>query len=135
VPPSATAPFVKVSVSRLAGTSRGATLTLTCAASAGKACRGTVRLQTVERLDGKRVVAVSAASTKTRRVTVGQKSYTLAAGKSVKLTVTLTKTARSLLARFKRLPVRAAVTLAGADGKTTTVPTSRVLTLKPAKAS
>jgi hypothetical protein len=131
--PGAAAPFVKASVSRLAGTSRGATLTLTCAASAGKTCRGTVRLQTFERLSGKRVVAVSSAGTTKRRVTVGQKSYSLAAGKSVKLTVALTKTGRSLLTRFKRLPVRAAVTLVGVNGKTTTVSTSRVLTLKPAK--
>jgi hypothetical protein len=131
LPPAA--PSIKVSVSRLTGTSRGATLTLTCTASAGKACRGTVRLQTTERLTGKRVVAVSAASATKRKLTVGQKSYSLAAGKSVKLTITLTKTGRSLLTRFKRLPVRAAVTLTGVNGKTTTVSTSKALTLKPAK--
>jgi UDP-N-acetylmuramoylalanine-D-glutamate ligase len=58
----------------------------------------------------------------------------LAAGQSLKVTVALTKAARTLLTHFKRLPVRLAVTLTGANGKTTTVSTSKALTIKPPKA-
>jgi hypothetical protein len=140
--PPPPAPSWRVAVSKVTATATGATLTLACTGSAGATCRGTARLQTVERVSGKRVLAVSAAAkgtpkTKTTKktATVGQKTYTLTAGgKSLKVTVALTKAARTLLTHFKRLPVRLAVTLTGSNGKTTTVSTSKALTIKPAKA-
>lgn len=100
------------------------TLEVSCAGSAGLSCAGSVRLQVVEHLKGRRgVTAVSAgkrhkrAAVKKRTVIVGSATFTLEAGHTAKVTVALNRTGRALLARFKRLPAKLILSPTGTQGK------------------
>lgn len=114
-------------------TKTGVSAVLTCTGTAGQSCRGTLSLRTVERLKGSRLIALSAAATRTKAVTTGQRTYAVAAGRSTTVTVGLNATGKRLLARFGRLPLRLRVTLKDSAGKLAVVSTSAKLTLKAPK--
>jgi streptogramin lyase len=117
-PPRATAGAVKTSGDR-------ATVSITCHGVGGQRCSATATLTTIEHLSAKggKLTAVSARArkAKTKRVVVGSSSFTLPAGKTKTMTVTLTRTGKSLLDRFKRLPASLAVRSAGKQIKTDSV--------------
>jgi hypothetical protein len=91
-----------------------------------------VKLVTKETLRGRTVLRVSAAAQrakkKTRKLTVGSGRYTLAGGKSLKVTVKLNASGRKLLRRFRRLPVSVTVTQG-----TKTIRLTRLTIKAPAK--
>ena len=92
-------------------TTTGVDVVLGCA---GKGtCTGTVTLTTTETRLGKRVIAVASAKRPVRHkvvVTVGTASYRVTAGKRTTIHVKLNGTGKSLLARFRKLPVTVRVT-------------------------
>jgi hypothetical protein len=91
----------------------GVSFSLTCQAAAGTVCQGLAQLSTLERLLGTRIVALSARRQRrhSKRVVIGSKSFTLAAGAQKKVGVPLNRTGKSLLARFKRIPATLKITL------------------------
>jgi hypothetical protein len=112
---------------KLATSSRGVSFTVSCLAAAGASCKGVAQLTSTERLKGHRVTGLSARK-RTKRVTVGRVTFTVAAGKSHRIVVTLNRTGQALLKRFHSLPVTLAVTLTnGAGGKPSTVARTRLV--------
>jgi hypothetical protein len=97
-------------------TARGVTIAVTCPAPASQTCSGAVTLSSTEHLKSKRVVRLSARSSVTRRVTVGETAFTMGAGQSERISVTLNRTGRGLLGRFGRLPVTVTVSVTGVAG-------------------
>jgi hypothetical protein len=70
------------------------------------------QLTTLERLLGQRISALFARQKRhSKRVVIGSKSFSLAAGAQQKLVVPLNATGRNLLARFHRIPATLKVTL------------------------
>jgi hypothetical protein len=107
--------------------SRGVSFTVSCLAATGQSCKGLAQLTTTERLKGHRVTGLSARK-RTKRVTVGRVTFTVAAGKSHRIVVTLNHTGQALLKRFHSLPLTLAVTLTnGAGGKSSTVARTRLV--------
>ena len=81
---------------------------LTCGPGPGS-CTDTGTLTVSESLSRGNVVGV-AASVKKKTVVVGRRSLKLAAGHKATLRITLTRTGKALLARFRKLPLKLAVT-------------------------
>jgi hypothetical protein len=110
-----------------------ASFRISCTGAAGQTCAGTATETTTEHLgaSGNKISAVTATNRKkprTKKVVVGQQSYTVAAGQTVKVTVALNGTGTKLLNRFQRLPVTLTITTVSA-GKSATLNT-RGLTFK-----
>jgi predicted outer membrane repeat protein len=99
----------------------GITIKVSCAAAP---CNGSVDLTALEKLKGKKVVGLA----KTKKVKVGSKSYSLAAGQTKTVTVKLNGAGKKLLAKFKKLPLKVSVMQQKAAGNRA-VKTARV-TLK-----
>jgi hypothetical protein len=116
------------------GTVKGITvkIKLSCAGATGTRCKLTLTLKVVETLQGKKVVAVAAATNpknKKKTVIVGSKTVTLAAGKSETVQLSLNHTGKSLLSRLHRLPAQLTVVQAEAANKTKLI-RSQTLTFK-----
>ncbi|MGA2010115.1 MAG: hypothetical protein ABSH51_06230 [Solirubrobacteraceae bacterium] len=110
VPTKGALPQVKLAGARRSGTRTAATLA--CRGPAGERCAGKLTLLTTEFLRGRKVVAVGstrARHVKRRAVTVAGARYSLAAGRTSTVRLSLNATGRRLLSRFHRLPVRLAV--------------------------
>ncbi len=105
--------------------------TLACQGVPGSTCAVASTLTTVERRRAKRIIGVAARKLKTtsRTVTVGSAGTNIPAGKSVRVTIRLNATGRSLLARFHRLPATLRVTLKGTPSAAML---SKTITVKPA---
>jgi hypothetical protein len=100
-----------------------------CEAPAGQSCEGNGRLSSTERLSGKRAIGLSAKRSSTRRVALGETTFTTAAGQTKTVAVALNGTAHSLLDRFHGVPVALTVTLTnGPTGERTAV-ANRTLTI------
>lgn len=94
------------------------------------ACKGSLALTAIEHLTGKKVTAVTArvkapsksgkTKPKTKTITFATGSYTVSAGKSKTVLMTLTRAATKLLAARHTLPARLALTPAGAKKATVT---------------
>jgi hypothetical protein len=91
----------------------GVSVSLTCEALAGTTCAGQAQLATLEKLLGSRVLALSARKKKprSRRVTVGQTTLMLPAGKTQTVSVPLNATGAKLLKQFGTLPATLVITL------------------------
>lgn len=105
-PTSPTLPIASVaSVGRVAVRAGAVVVQLAC--SSGTSCgKVTASLSVLERLQGGRVVAISAKKHRrqaTRRVVVGRSSVQLGAGQRVQLRVGLNRAGRQLLRRFGKL--------------------------------
>lgn len=107
------APVTRVSIThraRVTGTS--VRLALHCTAAKGRRCTVLETLTATEHLTGSHIVSVSArARHRTRRVTLARRSFSIAAGRTSTLTVSLNATGRALLARFHYLRAHLAATL------------------------
>jgi hypothetical protein len=115
----------------------GATVlqTLACAGQPSLACHLAIKLTTLERLSGKRLLGVSAsAHPKLRklRVTVGTLALTLQAGQVLGAVVHLNATGTRLLKRLLRLPVTVATTTTNASGATVALASSKLTLRVPA---
>jgi hypothetical protein len=112
----------------------GVRFTLVCTAAP---CNGQAALTTTERLRGKSLVGVSAAESRKPRlhrktVTVGRVVFTIQAGKSRTITVSLNKTGKKLVKKFGKLPARLKITLTQPGGHPLVVKNAK-LVFKPAK--
>jgi Beta-propeller repeat len=106
--------------------STGVSFSLLCQAAAGTICQGSAQLTTLEHLLLKRILALTSRKKKrhTKRVVIGSKAFSLAAGAQQKIVVPLNATGRRLLARFHRLPATFTITLL--NTKPPTVTTTKV---------
>lgn len=96
-------------------------------------CHGYAVLTTVEKVKGGKVISARRRQkVKKRTVVVGRVNFTISAGQTKTITLTLNATGRKLLKRFHKLPVTFKVILIGADGKPIVIK-SKKLTLKPQK--
>jgi hypothetical protein len=94
---------------------KGVTFTVTCEAPTGQSCEGTSALSSSELLVGRRIVGLSATRRRsTKRVAIGNTTFTAAAGQTRTVVVTLDATAHNLLARLHKLPATLTVTLTNA---------------------
>jgi DNA-binding beta-propeller fold protein YncE len=110
-----------------ATSSRSVTFSIACQGASGVVCRGAAKLTTLEHLRGRRIVALSARRKRhSKRVTIGSKRFTVAAGTQRTLTVGLNGHGRKLVARFRR--VHATLTITLLNTKPATV-TNRKLTI------
>lgn len=91
------------------------TVAVACNGPGGTSCTVKATLSTVEKLRGGRPssLAAPAAAPRTKTVTVGSVSATIAAGTKQTITIKLNATGRSLLARFHKLPAHLAVAQQG----------------------
>lgn len=102
---------------------------LGCRAQIGAKCTVLLRLTTTERLRAGRVVGLSArVRQSTKVVTLARRSFTIDAGATKTLKLTLSSTGRRLLARFRRLPARLTASLTSVP-KPVTV-TARTVTFR-----
>jgi hypothetical protein len=103
-------------VLRLLGKSvKGTTarLQFRCTGAPGATCPGRVDLSTVKRMRGTKLVGLQAAAPKVKRkrVATARKSFVLKTGETRTVNVPLNASAKTLLKRFKRLPVKLTITL------------------------
>lgn len=112
-------------------TANGVKVKVVCSAPAGESCQVTETLTSLETLIGGKPVAVAAAGKVKRSVVVATRTVTIAAGKTVTVTVTLNGRGRSLLGRFKRLPVELTIKLR--QGAHPATVAARRLTIRAAK--
>jgi hypothetical protein len=104
---------------------------------AGATCRGEVRLTVKERLRCATIIGISAnrgrRATCTRTVSVGELRFTIQPGAAKTLTVSLNRTGRSLLTRFRRLPVTVTVGVIEPNGSWRSVAARRLVLKLPRK--
>jgi hypothetical protein len=109
----------------------GIKLTIACGGAATQSCNGKVVATTTEHLIGSTVTAITASAKHHKRVVVvARRSYGLAGGQHVTLTLKLNAKGKKLLKRFGKLPVIVKITERNAAGKQVTI-TRRKLTIKP----
>ena len=113
-------PVVAISASAVRVTKTGvANIRIGCPATAAGACTGTLRLQTATRVR----------PAQARRILqLGRRSFRIAAGRQAFVGVKLTKAARRLLRRDKRIRVKAIANVSDANGASRI--TQRLLSLK-----
>jgi predicted outer membrane repeat protein len=116
--PSIPAPtFGKLATGGVKVGSNSVSIVLTCASAN---CDGLLNLFTTEKLNGNQVVGL-AKKKRNKRLKVGSKAYHLTAGQKKRITVKVNSKGKKLLKKFKRLPVRLAVTQKQANGKSVTI--------------
>jgi hypothetical protein len=113
------------------------TLTLACTGVAGAVCTDSVVLTVIEHLQGKRLLAVSAAKSKRRRVTkrvvtVGSAALTLSSGQPSVVRLSLNAIGERLLARFRHLTVNLRVTQTAVNAKSLVVSRQQLTLRAPA---
>lgn len=116
-----------VGVKKIRATKNGVSFTVTCTVAS---CNGRGVLNTVQRMKGRKVTGLL--KVHKRRVRVGVKSYSLAAGQTKTITIKVNGKGRKLLRRFKKLPVRLVVSQKQSTGKSQVVK-SKKLRIKAAR--
>jgi hypothetical protein len=94
------------------GNNSAVTFTVACKGEAGASCEVESTLTTIKKLRHGRLVAVSGRrhpKNRTEKVTVGSSKLTIPAGQKVTISISLNATGKSLLARFRALPVHLSV--------------------------
>ncbi len=107
------------------------TFTLKCTGASGAVCTVKDSLSTIERRHKSKLLGLLAKITK-KTVTVASGKQTIAAGKQLKITLTLNKTGKALLKQFHKLPGKLTVTIATATTKPTTA-IAKNITITPPK--
>lgn len=136
VPVQAAQAAQAVQVGKTSGANGKVSFKIACKGQAGQSCKVLATLTTTEKLRGSKLVAISAkkhrrAKTRTKKVTVGARTVTIPAGKTVTVTVNLNATGRKLLARYHKLPVHLTAVLVTGRQRTTVI--AQNLTVKPKK--
>jgi Putative Ig domain len=104
-------------------------LTLSCDGTSGERCAGTLKLSAREHLSGRTITALTASAPKrgpkktTRTLTLAGAAYALTGASRKTFTITLNKTGKRLLAKYRKLPAKLTLTPTGArtPGATKTV--------------
>jgi hypothetical protein len=113
---------VSPSVAPVAARESGVAVTLGCAGASGKTCSGQVSVLVRERMRGRKIIALLSSTgkgrTRTVKVLVGLAQYTIAGGTIKTVTVSLNRTGRSLLKRFRRIKVIVRVDVTTTSGMT-----------------
>jgi DNA-binding beta-propeller fold protein YncE len=92
--------------------STGVSFSLVCRAASGTACRVLGQLSTTERLLGRRLLGLTARAKRHRkRIVIGSKRFTIAAGQRTRLVVPLNPAGGRLLTRFRRIPATLSIAL------------------------
>jgi FG-GAP repeat len=105
---------------------------LSCAGASGTNCRLALSLTSVETLNGHKLTAVTArASTKKAKrtkktVTIGSAKLTLTGGATKTVKLSLNRTGKQLLAKFRALPAHLTITQTQATGKPKAISTQRI---------
>jgi DNA-binding beta-propeller fold protein YncE len=108
------------------GSAAGATasVTVSCHGVAGQSCSDPIVITAHEKKKGKRIVGVTARKRKSKtlikQVTVASGSYSLPAGQTVKVRVTLNHTGKQLLGRFRTLRATLSLPATSASPQTLT---------------
>jgi large repetitive protein len=137
--PTVTTASAKAVAKLVKASAKGNKVSVTVSCS-GAACRGTLTLTTTEHLKGVKITAVTARAaatataakaktkpkTKMKTVTLAKGGYTIAAGKSTRVTLTLKGAAAKLLSRRHSIPAKLALTPSGSKKTTAT----KTITLK-----
>jgi hypothetical protein len=123
-PPTGGERPVKLSTFKASVTSGGSRVAFTLRAA--RSCTGTLMAQTVNRY------AQTATKVKRRRVSLGSVRFSLKAGTTKRVVLTLSKASRKLLTAHHRLKVQITVTLTGATVRRTVI--RRTITLKAPRA-
>jgi hypothetical protein len=128
-PPAATAS----QVGGASGAKGEVTLTLACHGTAGTSCKIHETLTTIEKLRHGHLVAVAAAKTHSKQVTIASLTVVIQAGEQIKVSLKLNATGRKLLARFGKLPAHLTAILEGEGGHHTIVAQNLTIRPKPKK--
>jgi hypothetical protein len=114
------------------GSGKGLSFVLRCTSSI--ACHVKLVARSTERLRGKKIIAITSAVRRVRKrtVVVGSATFTIAAGKTRKVTLRLNRLGRRLEAKFKKLPLALTITLSQPGGRTKTIKVFK-RTLRPPK--
>jgi len=131
-PPPAPPGDGHVSAGRASISGTTASIPLRCTGQSGANCHLVVKLTVIETLKGHKVIAVTAAKTTRKTVTVGSTTVTLIAGQRKIVKVSLNHTGRVLLRARHALKVRLLVTETLANGNSVRV-TNQVLTFRTKK--
>jgi hypothetical protein len=107
VPPPSPSGTASAGTAHVSGST--VTLTVSCAGASGTKCAVTATLTVVETLRGSKVIAVSAAKSRRKSVTLGTGKVTLAAGRHASIKIKLNATGRRLLAARHTLRVKLGV--------------------------
>jgi hypothetical protein len=98
--------------------------TVSCTGTAAQTCAGALALSTLEHLLGHKITMVSASKKKgkksTHTVTLASAKYSITGGTTKKLTLTLDKTGKKLLAKYHELPTKLTITPTGSKKPITT---------------
>ena len=111
--------------------------TVSCEGPAGTSCELESILTTVEKTKSGKPIAVSAkkhhakAKIKTKTLTVGSSKIAISVGQTIKITLNLNATGKSLLAKFGKLPIHLEATLTTNGAKSTVA--NEDLTIKGSK--
>jgi len=124
-PPPPPPPLGRVSLGAIAPVGASATIPLSCQGSANQICVGTVVATATEHVKSGTVQAITASAKRTGKgkkkgggtakpvskvVTVASGNYSISAGQTADITLTLNATGRKLLGEFFNLPVNLSVT-------------------------
>jgi hypothetical protein len=92
--------------------SSGVNFSLSCQAAAGTICDGHAQLSTLEKLLGSKLLGLSAKNKRhSKRVIIGQRTFSLPAGQTERVSVALSATGKKLLKRFGKLPATLTISL------------------------
>ncbi len=110
--------FGKLSTGGVKVGANSVSIVLTCASAN---CSGVLNLFTTEKLKGNKVVGLSKKKARKKRLKVGSKAYALTSGQTKRITVKLNSKGKKLLKKFRKLPVKLAVTQKQLNGKSVTI--------------
>jgi hypothetical protein len=109
-------------------------VSITCTGAVDGSCKGALALTAIEHLTGGKVIAVTAKAkskkAKTKTITLAKGSYTITAGESKTIMLTLSKASAKLLTARHTLETKLTLTPSGS----TTATATKILTLKAARA-
>jgi hypothetical protein len=129
--PPKPAPATSSQIGSASGAKGQVTLTLACHGTVGTSCKIHVTLTTVEKRRHGHLIAVVAAKTHSKKVTLATVTVTIPAGQRLKISLKLNATGRKLLARFGKLPAHLTATLEGEGARHTVI--AQNLTIRPKK--
>jgi hypothetical protein len=131
--PPKPAPTTASQTGSASGAKGRVTFTLACHGPAGTSCKVHVTLTAVERSRRGHLIAVVAAKTHSKKVTLAATTVTIPAGGRLEISLKLNATARKLLARFGKLPAHLVAILEGEGAHQTVIAENLTVRPKPRK--
>jgi hypothetical protein len=123
LPPTPPSPHAKLTlIGRLRAIANGFRFKLRCQLAP---CHGAAVLTVVERVEGRHVLRLARHRARWRTVVVGRTSFTISAGRTRTLSVSLDRAGRRLLRRFGRMKLKLTIVLVQGNGKPIAVKTAK----------